>query len=240
MTNFGWFDRLPLWGVFLTTVALILVAIEAGYRLGNLATSTVARGGQVAPERDGRGHARPGRVPARVHVRPGGVSLRCPEGPDPRRSQRDRDRLSAHVVASRAARGRSRESSSGSTYRFDRSMRREDRIAESIARSEALHGQLWSRAVEASQATSSPVLVSLYIQSLNEVIDLHSKRITLGLRNRIPAAIWAALYFVSCVGIGRDGIPCGAGRDGTVAGRGGPGLDVLGGDRPDRRPRPPP
>ena len=35
------------------------------------------------------------------------------------------------------------------------------------------------------------------MQSLNEVIDLHAKRVQAGLRNRIPAAFWVALFAVA-------------------------------------------
>ena len=115
----------------------------------------------------------------------------------------------------------------------------EDRIAEALPGRKCCT-KLWSRAVEASQATSSPVFVSLYIQSLNEVIDLHSKRHHPRAQESDPRRHLGRTLFRLMRRAGRDGIPCGAGRDGTVAGGGGPGLDVLGGDRPDRRSRPSP
>ena len=200
MTNFGWYDRLPLWGVFLATVALILVAIEAGYRLGNqrrrrsreedkspLSEMVAATLGLVAfllaftfGLAASRFDLRRSLILDEANAI-GTAYLRTSLLPEPHRSESRK--LLREYVAFRSVDAR------------------EDRIAESLARSEALHGQLWSRAVQASQAASSPVLASLYIQSLNEVIDLHSKRIALGLRNRIPATIWAALYFVSCVGL---------------------------------------
>jgi hypothetical protein len=59
-------------------------------------------------------------------------------------------------------------------------------------RSEELQGRLWAQAV--SVAEKPTPITGLFIQSLNEVIDLHAKRVTLGLRNRIPLTIWVALY----------------------------------------------
>ena len=46
---------------------------------------------------------------------------------------------------------------------------------------------------------------SLLVQSINQVLDLHEKRVSAGLRNRIPPSIWVALYVVlllSMVGMG--------------------------------------
>ena len=204
MTNFGWYDRLPLWGVFLATVALILVAIEAGYRLGNQRRRR-SREEDKSPLSE-MVAATLGLVAFLLAFTFGLAASRF----DLRRSlildeaNAIETAISAHVPASQPHRSESRKLLR--EYVAFRSVdAREDRIAESLARSEALHGQLSSRAVQASQATSSPVLASLYIQSLNEVIDLHSKRIALGLRNRIPATIWAALYFVSCVGLAVTG-----------------------------------
>jgi hypothetical protein len=37
----------------------------------------------------------------------------------------------------------------------------------------------------------------LFVQSLNELIDLHAKRVSADVRNRIPLAIWASLYGVT-------------------------------------------
>src|SRR5262245_8168181 len=38
----GLFDALPLWAVFVATVALVLVAVDVGYRLGSLRRSASA------------------------------------------------------------------------------------------------------------------------------------------------------------------------------------------------------
>jgi hypothetical protein len=40
------------------------------------------------------------------------------------------------------------------------------------------------------------IVVGLFVQSLNETIDLDETRVTAG-RNRIPDAIWLALYVVT-------------------------------------------
>jgi hypothetical protein len=71
------------------------------------------------------------------------------------------------------------------------------KLAESIRRSEDLQNRLWAMAVPIAMQNPDSIVVGLFIQSLNDVIDLHTKRLTAALRNRIPFAIWAALYAIS-------------------------------------------
>lgn len=69
------------------------------------------------------------------------------------------------------------------------------KIAESISKSEEIQRRLWAQAVLAVQKEKS-VITSLFSQSVNQLIELHSQRVTAGLRSRIPAAIWIGLYLV--------------------------------------------
>jgi hypothetical protein len=72
---------------------------------------------------------------------------------------------------------------------------RPDRLMESISKSEEIQRRLWSQAILAIQKEKS-VFTSLFSQSVNQLIELHSQRITAGLRSRIPSAIWIGLYLV--------------------------------------------
>lgn len=79
--------------------------------------------------------------------------------------------------------------------------------AAAIARSGELQSQLWVQAAQAQQSADT-VSTGLYIQSLNEVIDLHATRL-LALRSRIPLVLWLALYFLSALGMGAVGFQSG-------------------------------
>jgi hypothetical protein len=70
-------------------------------------------------------------------------------------------------------------------------------IEQAVGRSEELHAQLWAQAVAVGDKNPNSIVVGLFIQSLNEVIDLHSKRVMVGLRSRIPGPIWSILYAVA-------------------------------------------
>ncbi|HWH71415.1 MAG TPA: hypothetical protein VNT26_18715 [Candidatus Sulfotelmatobacter sp.] len=82
---------------------------------------------------------------------------------------------------------------------------RPGQLQQALARSEALQGQLWAQAVAVGQKEPGSIMVGLFITSLNELIDLHAKRIMFGVRTRIPASIWAALYLVALLSFGAMG-----------------------------------
>jgi Protein of unknown function (DUF4239) len=68
------------------------------------------------------------------------------------------------------------------------------KLEQALAKSEQLHNQLWSHAVAATEKERSPI-TSIYVQSLNEVIDLHATRL-MAVRARVPAVIWIVLYLL--------------------------------------------
>jgi len=67
---------------------------------------------------------------------------------------------------------------------------------EVMAQSGALHDRLWAQAVVVGGQSPNSIVGGLFIQSLNEMIDLDETRVTAG-RNRIPDSIWLALYVVT-------------------------------------------
>jgi hypothetical protein len=59
----------------------------------------------------------------------------------------------------------------------------EGTVLEAGARAEELLESLWSEAVKASEnKNSNSVITGLFIQSLNETIDVHAKRVHVGAR----------------------------------------------------------
>lgn len=76
-----------------------------------------------------------------------------------------------------------------------------DNIGEVLAESEKLHQQLWSHAVAAAEIDSGSIMTGLFVDSLNESIDLHSERVFAGLYSRIPLAIWLVLVNLILLGM---------------------------------------
>lgn len=76
-----------------------------------------------------------------------------------------------------------------------------ENIGSLIAESEKLHEQMWSQAVAAAERNSGSILTGLFLQSLNESIDLHSKRVFVGLYSRIPITLWLVLLSLVVLGM---------------------------------------
>jgi len=73
-------------------------------------------------------------------------------------------------------------------------------ISERIAEAEKVQDALWAQTVAAGKANNSPV-TSVFIQSMNETLDLQAKRIAAALYARLPDTIWAALYIMILLGM---------------------------------------
>jgi hypothetical protein len=73
------------------------------------------------------------------------------------------------------------------------------RFDEAMNRSRNIQAQLWADAVAVAQ-TDPTAITATYVNSLNETIDLHDKRIA-ALENRIPVTIWFLILSVSLIAI---------------------------------------
>lgn len=71
------------------------------------------------------------------------------------------------------------------------------------------HAALWEIAARAATAAPLSVPVGLYVRALNDVIDMHERRIT-GLRGRVPAVVFVMLHGVALVALGFTGLSDGA------------------------------
>jgi hypothetical protein len=70
------------------------------------------------------------------------------------------------------------------------------KLAAAIVRSEEIQTELWSRAEALAIAYPSAEVVAIFIESLNEVIDLHTERVV-AVFNRIPFNFWLVIFFMA-------------------------------------------
>ena len=91
-----------------------------------------------------------------------------------------------------------------------------------LTESEVFHEQLWSQALVAVDQDPHSIMTNLFLQSLNETIDLHGKRVFVGLQSRIPVAIWIALFCLTLFGMGSVGY-----QAGLTAPRRSPEMPIL-------------
>ena len=79
-------------------------------------------------------------------------------------------------------------------------------VNERIKQSEALQGQMWLHAEAlAAEELKNPDIVSLFVDSLNEMFRLQTERVTISLIRRIPSSLWMmllTLFIVTMVGLG--------------------------------------
>jgi hypothetical protein len=200
-------DVLPLWGLFLVIVVLVLAAIEGGYRLGSYRHRRSDR------EKDAP-------VGAMVGATLGLLAFMLAFTFGMAASRFD---TLKQLVLDEA-------NAIGTTYLRTAMLpeRRDDirallrsyvdarleavrsgRVEEEILRSEDIQGQLWSSATAVGLQHPDSIVVGLFVGSLNELIDLHAKRVTAGLRNRIPGAIWVALLTIATLSMGAMGYHAG-------------------------------
>ncbi len=79
--------------------------------------------------------------------------------------------------------------------------RTSENIGDLLAESEQLHEQMWSQPVAAAEIDSGAIMTGLFLESLNESIDLHFTRVFVGLYSRIPNTIWLALLSLVVLGM---------------------------------------
>jgi len=66
-------------------------------------------------------------------------------------------------------------------------------VSERISQSSTIHDKLWSIAEELAHNHPESEVLALYIESLNETIDLHETRIVAGIYSRVPHTIFLLL-----------------------------------------------
>lgn len=189
-------DALPIWALFAATVLVVAAAIEAGYRLGRAVRS------KSEDEKESPVSAIAATILAllafmmaftfsivsdRYDARKALVReeanairtawLRSDFLPEPDRGEAAR-LLSEYV-------GRRVDAVQSKDIAHVRAM---------AVESERIQRQLWDMAVVNARKDMNSDVAALYIESLNDVANVHALRVAVGLQARIPAGIWLAFY----------------------------------------------
>lgn len=84
--------------------------------------------------------------------------------------------------------------------------RQPEKIEPMIKRSEQLQGLMWSHAAALAEADiRNPAIAALFVESLNQMLDLQTKRVTVSMIHRLPPIMWVvlmALTVLSMSGVG--------------------------------------
>ena len=207
MESNGPIDALPLWALFIVILLVVLLSVEFGYRLGKYRRSRreeekeAPLGTMVGAELGLLAFILAftfGLAAARFDTRRqvlldeanaiGTTYLRA--GMLPERGEEVRRLLRDYVGV------RLKAVKSGN-------------IVEGIRQSDEIQRQVWTEAETMGQKNPNSIVVGLFVQSLNEMIDLHAKRVQAGLRSRIPGAIWLGLFAVAALSLATMGYHAG-------------------------------
>jgi hypothetical protein len=190
-------DTLPLWSLFLAIVMLVLAAIEGGYRLGSY------RNRQPGREKDAPVGAMVGSTLGLLAFLLAFTFGMSASRFDTRKQLVLEEANAIGTTYLRTAMLPERRDEIRALLRSYVDARldavRSGRVTEEILRSEDVQGRLWSEATAIGLQHPDSIVVGLFVQSLNDVIDVHAKRVTAGLRNRIPGIIWAALLMIAAL-----------------------------------------
>ncbi|HEY9758316.1 MAG TPA: hypothetical protein V6C97_24335 [Oculatellaceae cyanobacterium] len=81
-------------------------------------------------------------------------------------------------------------------------------IADTNSKSDSLQTELWAEATTAANNHPNSPICALFISTLNEMIDIHAKRIAAA-HARVPLIVWLCLTTVSALAMGGIGFMCG-------------------------------
>lgn len=85
----------------------------------------------------------------------------------------------------------------------------QDDLQSRIDRSVEIHDEMWTIAEELARDSGERPVVAIFIESLNETIDLHQSRITAGLYARVPPTVIWLLVLGVVFGVGMVGYNAG-------------------------------
>ena len=196
-------DAIPIWALFAATIVVLMIAIEAGYRLGH----TARRRSEEEKESPVSAISAAilgllafmlaftfGIVYDRYDARKELVRdeanmirtawLRSDFLPEPDRGEAAG--LLRKYVDLRLAAAQARDP---------------DLMKKTLIESVRIQRQLWDMAVVNARKDMNSDVAALYIESLNELINLHALRVIVGLQTRLPDGMWLVLYVLVILGM---------------------------------------
>jgi hypothetical protein len=69
-----------------------------------------------------------------------------------------------------------------------------DNLESATVRSESIQDRLWTIAVQNGRDHPEAVTIGLFGESINDMIDVHSSRLSVSVGSRIPPLMWSMLY----------------------------------------------
>jgi hypothetical protein len=198
-------DSIPIWILFTGTVLVVIISIEVGYRLGIIAHR------RSEDEKESPVSGVSGAVLALVafmlaftfgiasnhfDARKGLVRE---EANSIRTAYRRTDFLPEPDRAE--AKGLLREYLDARLAFAQAGNLGQERVNEWLSGVDRIQGRLWDMAVTNARKDMNSDVAALYIESLNEIFEVHALRLAFALQVRIPIGIWVVLYGLTILGM---------------------------------------
>jgi len=207
-------DKLPIWGILLASLVIIFVSMQSGFLLGKRKMESLS----TEVERPQLGPIVTASLTLLVFLIAvvfGSVEYRYEE----RKHIALEEANAIGTVYLRAgllpetARAKIRQSLyEYVTLRIELSqLETIHQVEQSLEKSEALQSIMWSRAVTVADQQPTPIS-ALFLQSLNQLIDTHATRVTLGIHYRLPGSILIVLYGLTIITMVMGGYGSGLSR----------------------------
>ena len=198
-------DAIPIWTLFAGTIIVVMVAIEAGYRLGH------AEHRRSEDEKESPVSAIAGTIlglaafmlaftfgivserydAKRALVREDAIAIRTAWQRSDFLPERDRAEAAAllrQYVDTRVK------------FAEERNVDPE-RVKNVLSETQRLQDRLWNMAVANARKDMNSDVAALYIDSLNEMSGIHAARVAVGIQARVPSEIWLVLYCITILGM---------------------------------------
>ncbi|MBY0357256.1 MAG: hypothetical protein K2W82_04575 [Candidatus Obscuribacterales bacterium] len=207
------FDQIPLWIIFVVTIVITLLSIEIGHRLGAHTTR------EGKPNQD---NAVGTMVQAIIGLVAFMLAFTFGVSADHSNTRRELIIEEANTIQTAYLRADFLPDKNKVVvqdllrkYVALRLRQVEDKqtLLKLIAESDKLQDLFWAQSVEIYKAGHDSDVIALFIESLNETIELQEKRVAAGFYARLPDYIWATLYLMIMLGMGGIGFQAGRSED---------------------------
>jgi hypothetical protein len=195
----------PIWLVFVLTIVVVMVAIEAGYRFGYAAHR------RSEDEKESPVSAIAGAILGLAAFMLAFTFGIVSERHDAKKGLVRDDAIAIRTAWQRAdflpetdraqAKALLRQYVDARVAFAEACSLEPQRVQSVVSETQRIQDLLWNMAVANARKDMNSDVAALYIDSLNEVNGIHASRVAVGIQARVPNEIWLVLYFITILGM---------------------------------------
>jgi len=198
-------DSIPIWALFVGTIIIVMLAIEAGYRLGRAAHR------RSEDEKESPVSAIAGAILGLAAFMLAFTFGIVSERHDAKKGLLREDANAIRTAWQRAdflpETDRAEAKDLLRQYvdlrvTFAQAVTVEpERVKSLLSETQRIRDRLWNMAVVNARKDMNSDVAALYIESLNEMNAIHAQRVAVAIQARVPIEIWLVLYLITILGM---------------------------------------